>query len=113
MLEDEKIIEDLRKLSLNEVGEKYNLTFKELFELTRKYNNRINVKVTKDSYISKTKNRKWAIRKSINGKMCYFGTYNVKRDATIVVQELIKVDWNEDCLESILEKLGIERCRKD
>ena len=113
MLDEEKVINDLKKLSLNEVGEKYNLTLKELFDLTKGYNNRINVKVTDNSYISKTKSRKWAIRKSINGKMCYFGTYNLKKEAFLVVKELIKVDWDEEELPRILDDLGVERCKRE
>ena len=110
MLEDE-IQEDLKKLSIAEVTEKYNLSFNELFKLTMKLNNKNNVKVNDDSYIGKTKSRKWAIRKSIKGEMCYFGTYKYRYEAVSVVKELMKVDWDIEKLPSILEELGIERCR--
>lgn len=107
----EDLLKDLKKMSIEEVSVKYNLTLKELFDITRKYNTN-NVKINNDTYISKTNSRKWAIRKSIKGKMCYYGTYRVKREASLVVKELIKVDWNAEELPNILKRLGIERCEK-
>lgn len=109
---EEELLNDLKVMSLDEVGKKYNLTFKELFEISRKYNNTNNVKINKDSYITKTKSNKWAIRKSIKGKMCYYGTYNLKKEAQSVVQELIQIDWDANELPNILRKLNIERCER-
>ena len=110
MFEDE-IQEDLKKMSIADVVEKYNLSFNELFKLTMKLNNKNKVKINDNTYICKTNSRKWAIRKSIDGHMYYYGTYKVKRDASLVVKELIKVDWNIEELPRILKELDIERCR--
>lgn len=109
---EEDLLNDLKKLSLTEVSEKYNLSFKELFDISLKLNNKNNIKINEDTYISKTKSKKWAIRKSIKGKMCYYGTYKFKKEASLVVKELIKVDWDIEELPVILERLGIERCER-
>ena len=109
---EEDLLNDLKIMSISEVSEKYNLSFKELFDISLKLNNKNNIKINDNTYISKTNSKKWAIRKSIKGKMCYYGTYKVKKDASLVVKELIKVDWDVDELPSILERLGIERCEK-
>lgn len=108
----EELLKDLKRMSINEVSVKYNLTLKELFDIARKYNNTNNVKVNDDTYISKTRSKKWAIRKSIKGKMCYYGTYKLKKEASLVVKELIKVNWNAEELPYILERLNIKRCEK-
>ena len=110
MLEDD-IQKDLKVLSIADVSKKYNLSLDELFKLTSKLNKRNSVKVNKDSYIARTPSRKWAVRKSIDGKMYYFGTYKLKKEAMSVVQRLVEVDWNVEELPRILDELGIERCR--
>lgn len=37
----------------------------------------------------------------------YYGAYKTREIADAVVKELIKVDWNKDCLDSIKKKLNI------
>ena len=104
----EDLLKDLKRMSISEVSVKYDLTLKELFEITRKYGNTNNVKVNDNTYISKTSGGKWSIRKSIKGKMCYYGTYGLKKDAILIVKELIKVDWDIEELPNILERNNIQ-----
>lgn len=111
MFDEEELKKDLKNLPLQDVVEKYNLSFKEIFSISLKYN-KYNVKIKDDAYIYKTSGGNWVIRKFVNGKMRYYGTYNLKKDASLVVEELRKVDWDENCLSDILEEFNIVRCRR-
>lgn len=104
----EDLLNDLKKMSLEEVSEKYNLTFKELFTLSKKYHNKNKVKTNKNSYVHKTNSGNWTIRKFVKGKMIYYGTYGLKKDAQTIVQELMEVDWDINELDNILYKLNIQ-----
>lgn len=104
---------DLKNYSLQEVLEKYDLSFEELFKYCLKKNNKYNIKIKK---VEETFSRKYIqeyhnafrIRKSIKGKLIYFGYYNTLDDAIRVRNRLIDYKWDKDILPKIYEELNIK-----
>lgn len=85
---------------------------KEKVYLLKKYNWDLDkVEDNKDEYLLKLKkgnykyysydvrNKVWIIRKKIDGKMKYFGSYKTEEEVKYRVDELIKVDWDIDKLK--------------
>lgn len=51
---------------------------------------------------------RYRIQRTVHGKKVSFGTYATEEDASKVVSELIKADWDKKQLPQILYKLNIE-----
>lgn len=107
-MDRKQLEEDLQVLSIETICNKYNLTFKELIKVARTLYTYIDAEDT-DSYINKTRGGNWAVNKFIGGETIYFGTYKTKRDAIVVRNELIDINWDKKRLNNILEELDIER----
>ena len=97
----EEIKEDMKSLTLEEVMEKYGLSFKELFELTKQTGGGKYIRFNK-------KTKTYSVTKSVNGEYTYFGTYSDRDEAFKVRDELIKCKWDIDKLPEILWELGIK-----
>lgn len=95
----EELQEDLQVLSIEDLVKKYNLSFKELFELSKQID-------VKDKYVTLNAGN-YIISKSIDGKNEYFGSYRDKGEAIKVRDELIKCKWDKDKLPEIVDKLEI------
>lgn len=104
--------EDIKKMTLDEVCEKYNLTFKEIVEYTSKHRPRKKRKVYKrceqpeEQYIS-CYHGKYHIRKTINGTLKHFGTYETLEDAIIMRDYLMKNGWYTARVKAIRRRLGV------
>lgn len=107
-MDRKQLEEDLQNLPIETICTKYNLTFKELFKVARTLYTYIDAEDT-DSYINQTRGGNWTVNKFIGDETIYFGTYKSKRDAIIVRNELIDVNWDIKRLDEILKELDIER----
>lgn len=54
---------------------------------------------------------KFYVRRYINGKTRMFGTYRSLEDAKLVRDYLNKYGWKQKSVDSICEKLGVERVK--
>lgn len=106
-------------MTINDACLKHEISFKEAVMLahgqpsrkTKKVRHKKNhrgVTVSPAQYIY-IRNNTYAVRKSVNGKMKMFGTYNSMEDA-IRMRDALKADgWHQTHVDRICEKLGIER----
>lgn len=110
----EQIRNDLKNGStINEVCNKYNLTFKELLKIFKSdfhsYSKPRASKRHKSStgvkYVYKKKAQKYWIQKGSQ----FYGYYKTLSDAVAVRNGLVLNDWNKDELDMICQKLEIER----
>lgn len=87
------LVEDFRnsKLSIEEILNKYQLTFKEAFDICL-MNFRNNYGDYK--YIYKTKDDNYSINKTVNKQSMYYGTYKNLEDAIKARDKLLSVDWD-------------------
>ena len=60
------------------------------------------------TYITKTQNGTWNVRKTLNGKARSYGTYILKPVAEYIVEELKKVEWDKKELPCIIENMKYE-----
>ena len=90
-------------LTINEVCNKYGLTFKELVSSHMRKKAEINPKKC-----IRYRNGGFILQKTINGKAIYFGFYDSLETAEKVKAMLIKYDWNKDYLPLIHKKLGVK-----
>ena len=103
MIPEDKLLEDLKNLPLEEVLEEYDITLGELFKLQQNKQYRD----IKTSYITETKSGTYSINKSLNGEQYYYGSYRDKREAKRIVEELRKCGWDIKELPRILKELNI------
>ena len=107
MVDFERLKEDLQILSIEDLVSKYNLSFKDLFELSKQIDD-------EDKYISINLSGNYSVTKSLNGTVEYFGSYKDKKDAMKVRDELIKCKWDKEEFPEILDVLNIEsKCDGD
>ena len=100
-----EIQNDFKKgYTINEVCNKYGLTFKELVSSHMRKKAEINPK----KCIYQHYNGKYVLQKTINGKEIYYGIYDSLETAEQVKALLIKFDWDKDYLPLILKQLGVE-----
>ena len=111
-MEKEELLNDLQKLALEDVLLKYNLTFKDLFRLSKELHN-YTKKDGSLKYIQNTGSGTFMINKSVNGVNRYFGSYLTEEDAVFVRDKLIDCNWSMSCLDSIVERYNIHKCSKD
>jgi N-glycosylase/DNA lyase len=93
--------EDLQRLSIEELVKKYDLSFKELFELSKQID-------VEDKYIIENVSGSYSVSKSVNGVSEYFGSYMDKEEAIKVRDELIKCNWDKEKFPEILNELEIK-----
>lgn len=95
--------EDLKKgMSLEECLNKHNTTLKEVLSTPKKKSVAKNIQ---------ERNGKFYVRRYINGKTRMFGTYRSLEDAKLVRDYLNKYGWKQKSVDSICEKLGVERVK--
>lgn len=97
----EELQEDLQILSIEDLVKKYNLSFKELFELSKQIDE-------EDKYITKNSCGSYTVSKYVNGISEYYGSYTDKEEARKVRDELIKCKWDKEKLPEILNELEIK-----
>ena len=62
-------------------------------------------------YYDKVMDR-YRIKKKIDGKYISYGTYSNEKEAELVVDELIRVDWDKKELQNIRDKVGVKSVRR-
>ena len=101
--------EDLRNgMTIHDALIKHELTFKQACQYLHGYC-RPKQPVHKQSlpmYISRN-NKGFEIKKSVNGKNKYFGTYKTLDDAVLMRNYLIEHGWYKNRVPAIREELGI------
>lgn len=113
----EAICEELRSNGLEDTLLKYNCSLNELFNycLHRNFLTEKN-KVKKESkkksnplkYIQKHSDGRYRVRKSVGGKLIYFGYYDTVNDAIRVRDKLVEVGWKKYLLDEVCKDLGID-----
>ena len=99
--------------SLEETLEKHDISFQDAVQLLiRQGKGKKNKLTTWDAktgekYIIKTITGKFMIRKSVNGKMRYFGSYETLEDAIIVRNYLVENGWYWQRIKATRKKLGV------
>ena len=109
-MNNKELMEDLQELTIEEVVKKYDLTFNDLFKLSKQIYSNSNpedVDFT-GKYVRKTKSGTYSIVKSVNGENVYFGSYGDKAEAYMVRDNLIECGWDKDQLPIILCELDIK-----
>ena len=104
-MNNKELMEDLQSLTIEEVVKKYDLTFNDLFKLSKQL---YSSDVVDGKYVRKTKSGTYSITKSINGENVYFGSYGDKEEAYLVRDELIACGWDKEQLPIILCELNIK-----
>ena len=108
MINQKELKEDMQKLTLEEVLQKYNMSLMELFKYQKQIYPNQHLKYGKEvKYITKKK-KGYAIYKRINNETTYFGTYGSESEAERIVEELVKIGWIPSELPRILEELNIK-----
>lgn len=103
-MDKKKFLEDVQKCTIEELVSKYNLTFNELFNLTKQLQTPYK---SKFNYIRKTPSKSYSIVKLVNGEHVYFGSYKDENEAIIIRDELIKCGWDKKELPRILDEFNI------
>ena len=94
-------------LDLDEVLKKYDLSLKQV--LNMKYDDYLLLLEDQDTaldekdyrYIFKDRNNKFVVKKKVDGKSCYFGSYKTLFHAVEVRKRLKDVDWDISKLHDI------------
>ena len=104
--------EDLKKLSIEEVCEKHKLSFGEVVEIMAKNQPRkpkkrkMGYHSTGERYISYY-NKRYMLRRRINGKFRSFGGYMTLEDAIKMRDYLDEHGWHSKRVPNIRKKLGL------
>ena len=111
----EAICEELRSNGLEDTLLKYNCSLNELFNyclhrnfLTEK--KRVKKAKKKNNplkYIQKHYDGRYRVRKSVGGKLIYFGYYDTVNDAIRVRDKLVEIGWKKYLLDKVCKDLGI------
>ena len=102
---------DLRNgMTIEEGLKKHNLTLKDVFSIKPQKKEKKLPTVHRGTVRkSNAKVDHYAVCKMISGKMCWYGVYHTRQEAEIIRNELCKVNWDKEELESILKDTGIKR----
>lgn len=112
-MDNKKFLKDLQELPIEELVLKYNLSLKELFELSKKLYTHTDGEIG-DKYITKTPSKSYMIMKSVAGKNVYFGSYKDLNEARVIRDELIECGWDIEELPRILDEFNIKsKCTKE
>ena len=97
-------------VSIDDVCRDHQLTFKELIDILRFYDNPVRTRKRRKgwTHISQTPQGSFIITKDSQ----HFGTFNSLRDAQRVRDYFREYGWNKDLLDTICERLGVKRCKK-
>ena len=87
---------------------KHNINFKTLCDTCKGYIRTKNKTGRQKSYILQ-KGERYAIRKTIKGKIRMFGTYNSYDDAIRMVEALQEDGWHQTHVDQLCDELGIQR----
>ena len=110
-MDNKEFLKDLQTCTIEELVFKYDLTFNELFNLSKQLHT---PDKDKFKYIRKTPSKSYSIVKSINGKNIYFGSYKDENEAIIIRDELIECGWDKEELPRILDEFNIvSKCGND
>lgn len=97
----EEIINDLKKHTIEEVCQKYGLSFRELVYVQEQKALYSYDDGNVPNFITKTKQKKYRVHKVMDKEIVDYGVYNTREDAEIIVEALKKVYWNKEKLEQI------------
>ena len=100
---------------LNEILQKHQTNLKKVMSTkNKKVHEEKSKKKTKTNIVNITYTRGvYMIKKYINSKNVYYGSYDTLEDANRVKQELIKNNWDKTCLDKICKELGVRRRSKE
>ena len=103
----EEIINDLKKHTIEEVCIKYGLSFRELVYVQEQKALYSYDEGSVPNFITETKQKNYRVHKVMDKGIVDYGVYNTREDAEIIVEELKKVYWNKEKLEQIKLKHNI------
>lgn len=103
--EYEAICSKIRSDSLEDTLLDYNCSLKDLFDYCL-HKDKWKSK-RKEMYIQKQSTGRYRIRKSVDGKLIYFGYYRSLSDAVRVRDRLMELGWQRNLLKSIEKELGV------
>lgn len=99
-----EITEDLRKgMSLEDCLIKHNTNLQILFETN------LETHQTNSHKYIENRGKRFSIKKKINKRTCYFGSYSSLEDAQKVRDELIRTGWQQNKVNRICEYLEVKR----
>ena len=94
-------------VSIDDVCRKHSLTFKQLLDILRFYDNPVRTRKHRKgwTHISQTPQGSFIITKDST----HYGTFNTLRDAQRVRDYFREHGWNKNKLDKICNELGVER----
>ena len=113
MVDYEVICDEIHSNGLEDTLIKYNCSLNDLFNYCLHKHFLTGVKSNSDKrsctvkYIQKQYDGKYRIRKSVKGKLVYFGYYENLNDAIRVRDRLIELGWKRYLLDKVCEELGV------
>ena len=102
----EELINDLKKHTIEWVCQKYQLTFGELVYV-QEQKALYNYDDDAPNFITRDKQGYYRVSKIMDKKLVGYGVYSDEEDARLIVHELKKVYWNKEKLEMIKRENGI------
>lgn len=112
MVDYEVICEEIKCNGLEDTLLKYNCSLNELFKYCLHKGSYITRRKGESSstirYIQEQGDGCYRIRKSVKGKLIYFGYYDSLEDAILVRDRLMELGWNKLKLRSVCDELGVE-----
>ena len=109
MYSEERVLKDLKRKSIEETCTQHNIKFIDLFNLCHEVYPRPQiVKGGENMYLSRNGGAV-SIKKKVNGRHDYFGTYSSIEDARKVRDKLAECDWDKNRLSDICKELGVVR----
>ena len=102
-------------IPLHKILEKHQTNLKKVITTKNKeVHEKKSKKKTKTNIVNITCSRGvYMIRKYINSKSVYYGSYDTLEGAKRVKQELIKHNWDIKCLDKICKELGVRRRNRE
>ena len=104
-----EIINDLRSMSINDVCDKYDMSFTQLFNTLKKHNRSNKSRMELSKYIYLRNNRYW-VQKKNKGLIQNYGSYINFEDANRVKNELVRLNWEVDPLDYLGDKWIVSNC---
>ena len=101
---------DLQKMTLNEALNKHNLTLKEAINQITLPRKRYKPKKNPQNKYIQSRDKKYYLRKWVNGKTKQFGTYYTIHDARTIRDTCQKEGWIQKNIDRYCKQHHIQRC---